>query len=119
MENFLIYLASYFAIGVILLVVLLWSYVYVMGVKRTRDRKTLTPLVYALSLPILAIGMTVDVLLNQFYFAVICFDFTHWGTVTSRMKKYKYAEASAWKKKVSAWVEKHIDDFEDAPNGHI
>lgn len=118
-ELLAVYLAAYLSVGVVLLVILLWSYVYVMGVKRCRDRKTLTPLVRTLSWPILAIGTTVDVLLNQFYFSVICLDFTHWGTVTSRMKQYKYGEASAWKKKVSAFIERHIDDFEDSQDGHI
>jgi len=118
-ELIAIRLAAYLVTGVVLLVILLWSYVYVMGVKRCRDRKTLTPLVYALSWPILAIGMTFDVFLNQFYFSVICLDFTHFGTVTSRMKRYKYGESSAWQKKVSAFIERHIDDFEDSQDGHI
>ena len=112
-------LAAYLAIGAVLFVVLLWSYIMVMGVKRCRDRGTLTPLVYNLSKPVLVIGVFADVLLNQFYFAFVCMDFTHLGTVTSRMKGYKYREGTAWQKRVSAWVEHHIDDFEDTPEGHI
>ena len=93
---------------------------YVMGVKRVRDRGALTKLSYTLSLPILVVGVVVDVLVNQFYMAVICLDFAHLGTVTSRMKGYKRnASATAWQKAVSAWIEKHIDDFDDAPGGHI
>lgn len=113
------YLLIYIALFFVLVPILFWAYVYVMGVKRVRDRKTLTPLAYYLSLPILAIGMVVDVLLNQLYFSVICLDQFHFGTVTSRMTQYKYGEATAWQKKVSAFIEKHIDDFEDTPDGHI
>lgn len=113
------YLAAYLAVGLVLIVVLYWSYVFVMGVKRVRDRKTLTPLAYYLSWPVLIVGMAVDVLVNQLYFSVICLDFKHLGTVTSRMKRYKYGEATAWQKKVSAFIELHIDDFEDTPGGHI
>jgi hypothetical protein len=50
----------------------------------------------------------------------ICLDFTHIGTVTSRMKQYKYDDsATDWQKAVSAWIESHIDDFDDTPGGHI
>lgn len=113
------YLAAYVAIGIVLTVILYWSYVFVMGVKRVRDRKTLTPLAYYLSWPVLAVGVLVDVIVNQLYMSVICFDFLHFGTVTSRMQRYKYGEATPWQKKVSAFIEMHIDDFEDAPDGHI
>lgn len=112
-------LAAYIALGFVLTYVLFVKYVYIMGIKRTRDRKTLTPLAYYLSVPILVTGMIVDVLVNQLYFSVICMDFTHIGTVTSRMKQYKYGDATAWQKKVSAWVEHHIDDYEDVEGGHI
>lgn len=115
MNYFLIYLAAF----PVLTIVLFWSYVYVMGVKRVRDRKTLTKLAYALSLPILVIGVFVDVLLNQLYFPYICWDFKHFGTVTSRMKKYKYGDSTKWQKKVSAFIELHIDDFEESEKGHI
>lgn len=120
--NPIIYLyafGAYVALGVILTIILFWAYVYVMGVKRTRDRGTLTPLTYYLSLPILVIGVLVDVIVNQLYFSVLCLDFTHWGTVTSRMKRYKHRKGTRWQKKVSAWIEYHIDDYDDIPGGHI
>jgi hypothetical protein len=60
------------------------------------------------------------VLVNQLYFSVICWDFKHFGTATLRMKQYKYREtATPWQKKVSAFIEHHIDDYEDKPGGHI
>ena len=110
---------AYLALGVALTVILFWAYIYVMGVKRVRDRKNLTGLAYALSWPILVIGVAVDVVVNQLYFSVLCLDPFHLGTVTSRMKRYKYGQATPWQKKVSAWVERQIDDFEDSPHGHI
>lgn len=116
---YLQFFAGYVAIGIALTVILYWSYVFVMGVKRVRDRKTLTPLAYHLSWPVLAVGVLVDVIVNQLYFSVICLDPFHFGTVTSRMKRYKYGEATVWQKKVSVFVERHIDDFEDTPGGHI
>ena len=112
-------LAVYLVAGLVLIWLLFVSYVFVMGAKRTRDRKTLTPLAYVLSWPVLIVGVAVDVLVNQLYFSVICWDFKHFGTVTNRMKRYKYSEATAWKRRVSAFVELHIDDFEDVPGGHI
>jgi hypothetical protein len=112
-------LAVYLVAGLVLIWLLFVSYVFVMGAKRARDRKTLTPLAYVLSWPVLIVGVAVDVLVNQLYFSVICWDFTHWGPVTSRMKQYKYNDASAWQKKVSAFVEHHVDDYEDRPGGHI
>jgi hypothetical protein len=112
-------LAVYLVAGLALIWLLFVLYVFVMGAKRVRDRKTLTPLAYALSLPVFVLGLWVDVVVNQLYFSVICLDFTHWGTVTNRMTKYKYGEATAWQKRVSAFVERHIDDFDDRPGGHI
>ena len=115
----LIGLAIYLAAGVFLIWLLFVCYAMVMNVKRLRDRKTLTPLAYVLSWPVLVVGVAVDVIVNQLYFSVICLDFTHFGTVTSRMKRYKYRDSTAWQKKVSAFVELHIDDFEDVEGGHI
>lgn len=109
----------YVAAGVFLIWSLFVSYVFVMNAKRVRDRGNLTHLAYVLSWPVLIVGVLVDVLVNQLYFSVICWDFTHWGTVTSRMKRYKYGDATPWQKKVSAFVELHIDDYEDQPGGHI
>lgn len=112
-------LATYVAVGLVLFYVLFVTYVFVMNVKRSRDRKTLTKFAYCLSWPVLAVGITSDVLLNQLYFSVVCWDFKHLGTVTSRMKGYKYDKGTVWQKKVSAWIELQIDDFEDTPEGHI
>jgi hypothetical protein len=118
--TYAIYLAAYLAVGLVLFYILFLSYVFVMGVKRVRDRGTLTKFSYTLSLPILAIGILIDVLVNQLYMSFICLDFTHIGTVTSRMKQYKYDDsATDWQKAVSAWIESHIDDFDDTPGGHI
>jgi hypothetical protein len=115
----LIGLAIYLVAGVFLIWLLFVSYVFVMGAKRVRDRKTLTPLAYVLSWPVLVVGVAVDVIVNQLYFSVICLDPFHFGTVTSRMKRYKYRDSTDWQKKVSAFVELHIDDFEDVEGGHI
>lgn len=112
-------LAGYIAAGVVFTVLLFWCYVFVMGAKRVRDRKTLTPLAYYLSMPILALGMVVDVLVNQLYMSVVCLDFKRFGTVTSRVKQYKYGPAKPWQKAVSAWIEMQIDDFEDVAGGRI
>jgi cytochrome bd-type quinol oxidase subunit 2 len=111
--------AIYIAVGLVLFYILFVTYVMIMNVKRSRDRKRLTRLAYVMSWPVLVVGIVSDVLLNQLYFSVVCWDFKHFGTVTSRMKGYKYREGTAWQKKVSAWVELHIDDFEDTPEGHI
>ena len=116
---FLLGLAVYVVSGLVLTVILFWAYVFTMGTVRVRERNTLTPLAYYLSLPVAVFGVFIDVVVNQLYFSVICLDFTHWGTVTSRMKRYKYNEATPWQKKVSAWVELQIDDYEDVPEGHI
>jgi hypothetical protein len=112
-------LAGYVAVGILLTVILFWAYVFVMGAVRVRERGNLTRLAYYLSTPVLVVGMIADVLVNQFYMSVICLDFKHFGTVTSRMKIYKYGEATDWQKKVSAFIELHIDDFEAVDGGHI
>jgi hypothetical protein len=120
MDNLPYYLLAYAVIGVVSIYLLFLSYVFVMAVKRVRDRNNLTKLAYTLSVPVLVFGVSIDVIVNQFYFSVICLDPFHFGTVTSRMSKYKYDDsATSWQKKVSAFVEKHIDDFEDTPDGHI
>jgi hypothetical protein len=118
--QYAIYLGLYLAAGAALFVLLLWCYVAVMGLKRCRDRGTLTPLVYWLCAPVLAVGIVVDVLVNQLYMSVVCLDFMHFGTVTSRMKKYKQDDSEGqWRKAVSRWIESHIDDFDDVQGGHI
>lgn len=118
-QSMIVYFLTYVAIGIVLTYTLFISYVFAMGVKRVRDRGKLTKLNYSLSYPVVLIGYTVDVLVNQLYMSVICLDPFHFGTVTNRMQKYKYSKATNWQKAVSAWIELHIDDFEDTPNGHI
>lgn len=98
---------------------LLVLYIFVMSIKRVRDMGKLTTFVKVICYPWVILGVLVDVIVNQTVFAIICLDPFHFGTVTSRLKGYKYREGTKWQKVVSAWVESHIDPFDDAEGGHI
>ena len=101
---------------------LLWGlaifYFAVMNLKRVRERGELTKFMLVIGLPMLWIGLILDLLVNVFIFSILFLEIPQEPLVTGRLKRHKY-HGTGWRHRFALWWEKHIDPFEDKPGGHI
>jgi len=103
-------------------VLVLWLlavfYIAVMNIKRVRDRGELTKLMYVFGVPMLWIGLVLDLIANVLIFTVLFLELPKEPLVTGRLKRHKY-HGTGWRHRLALFFEKHIDPFEDKPGGHI
>jgi ABC-type dipeptide/oligopeptide/nickel transport system permease component len=103
-------------------VLLLWGlalfYFAVMNIKRVRDRGELTKFMLIIGLPMLWIGLILDLLVNVFIFSILFLEVPQEPLVTGRLKRHKY-HGTGWRHRLALFWEKHIDPFDDKPGGHI
>lgn len=116
-------LLDYFpwAAQIVLLLWLLWVfYLAVMNIKRVKDMGKLGKVALTLGLPVLIVGMTLDVLANLVVFTVLLMELPRWGewTVTARLQRHHVAE-TGWRKKVAAWFETELLGHFDPSGKHL
>ena len=103
-------------------VLVLWLlavfYIAVMNIKRVRDRGELTKLMYVFGMPMLWIGLVLDLIANVLIFTVLFLEFPREPLVTGRLKRHKY-HGTGWRHRLALFFERHIDPFEDKTGGHI
>ena len=105
----------------LLLLWLLWVfYLAVMNIKRVKDMGKLGKVAYTLGLPVLIVGIALDVLANLIVFTVLLAEPPRWGewTVTSRLQRHHVAE-TGWRKKVAAWFETELLGSFDPSGKHL
>ncbi len=111
-------LAAYCFFSVIVLYGLMVSYIAVMNLKRVYDKGLLTPFMMRVNYPVIVVGIVLDILANWLIFTVLFLEWPCEYMVTHRLKRHKYT-GKGFRHKFALWWEKHIDPFEDVPDGHI
>ncbi len=95
----------------------LWLfYLAVMNLKRVRDLGLLSPLALAFGMPILFVGLALDLIVNVVVMTVILVELPQETTVTSRLKRHN--RGKGWRKAVATWFEPLLDPFDPSGN-HI
>lgn len=96
----------------------LWIfYLAVMALKRARDAGQLSPLAYVLGVPVLKVGLVLDVLVNVFVLTLVLLEWPREWLVTTRLKRHN-RQGAGWRKAFAAWCEQLLDPF-DPSGDHI
>lgn len=96
---------------------ILWIlYLAVMNLKRVKDQGKLHPAAFYLGVPVFAIGITIDVLLNIIVMTVILLELPQELTITSRLQRHN--KTTGWRKHVARFLEPILDPF-DPSGDHI
>lgn len=112
----LIHAAAFVGIFVASLYVLWVLYLAVMNLKRVRDAGALPKPALVLGVPVLVVGLIVDLFCNVLL-SVVLLELPRETTVTARLKRHN-RDSGGWRKKVAAWFEVILDPF-DPSGDHI
>ena len=97
----------------------LWVfYLAVMTLKKVKDEGKLGKVALALGMPVLFVGLFLDLLMNVFVMTVLLLELPREGTVTSRLKRHK-KESTGWRLKVANWFASELLDHFDPSGTHI
>ena len=97
---------------------LLWVlYLAVMNLKRARDNKLLSRQAFVLGLPLLKIGLLLDVFVNIAVMTVLLLELPREWLVTTRLKRHNRT-GTGWRQRLAAWFEPLLDPF-DPSGDHI
>ena len=103
-----VFIASFYVLWVL--------YLAVMNIKRVRDAGKLSKPALVLGMPVLVIGLIVDLFCNVLL-SVVLMELPREMTVTARLQRHK-RDSGGWRKKVVMWFELILDPFDPSGN-HI
>lgn len=107
-------LLIYFAVSLGSLYLLWIFYLAVMNLKRVRDEGKLHGIAYALGLPILYVGLLLDVFVNWVLMTVVFLEFPKETLVTSRLKRHWKTAPNSWRGKFARKFSNiMLDEFDD------
>lgn len=107
-----------YAVTLFFLTYALWIFfLAVMSLKRAHDADKLSPVAYALAVPVLAVGYALDVLINMVVMTAVLFELPREMTVTARLKRH-HSESTGWRLYVVLFIEPILDPF-DPSGDHI
>jgi hypothetical protein len=109
---------------------LLWLfYLAVMSLMRASAAGTLRRPAYILAVPVVSIGLLIDVSVNFLIVSILLWELPHWTpaptarlririewTVTARLSRHKH-DSAGWRQKVAQWIGDNLLDPFD-PSGH-
>lgn len=97
---------------------LLWVfYLATMNLKRAKDAGLLNKTTYALGLPVLVIGLLLDLLINVLVMSLVLWEIPRELTVTARLKRH-HKTSTGWRLAVVRWFEGILDPF-DPSGDHV
>jgi hypothetical protein len=97
---------------------LLWVFfLAVMSLKRARDAGTLSKFAWVLGMPVLVIGLLLDLVINVLVMSVVLWEIPRELTVTARLKRHN-KQSTGWRLVVAKWFEPILDPF-DPSGDHI
>jgi hypothetical protein len=97
---------------------LLWIfYLAVMNLKQAQDNGKLSILAYALGVPVLKVGLILDVIVNVLVMTVLLLELPKEWLVTTRLKRHNRA-GKGWRYHFAQWCEQFLDPF-DPSGDHI
>ena len=92
-------------------------YLAVMSLSRAKKSGTLSTTAYVLGLPVLIVGLALDLLLNVTVMSLVLWEIPRETTVTARLKRH-HKESTGWRLAVVLWFEPILDPF-DPSGDHI
>lgn len=96
----------------------LWVfYLATMNLKRARDAGGLSKTVWVMGVPVLIIGLLLDLLINVLLMSVLLWEIPRELTVTARLKRH-HKQSTGWRLAVVLWFEQLLDPF-DPSGDHI
>lgn len=105
--------------GTLIFLWVFWAlYVLVMGIYRAHLKKQLRGLTFIMSVPLVAIGLAVDVFAQYTLACIFFLDLPRRGEhlVTARLQRY--SAGSGWRKIKADWVCTHLLDVFDPHGDH-
>jgi hypothetical protein len=98
---------------------LLWVfYLAVMNLQRVRDAGKLGRVALTLGLPVLLVGIVLDVFCNLVLFSVLLAELPREWTVTARLKRHKRT-STGYRKRVADWFGSELLDHFDPSGAHL
>ncbi len=95
-----------------------WAvYVLVMGVYRAHLSGRLGTVALVLGLPIVIVGILLDIAVNFFIATFLFLDLPRELMMTNRMIRYRKTDCG-WRSKLSAWICDHLLDIFDPSGNH-
>jgi len=108
-----------YALGGFLLTYALWVfYLAVMNLKRVKDAGKLGKVALTLGMPVLFVGLLLDLLANVLVFSILLLEIPQETTVTARLKRHK-RESTGWRLRVTEWFASELLDHFDPSGVHI
>lgn len=97
---------------------LLWIfYLAVMNLHRVHKTTRLSKTAYVFAVPVLVVGVVLDVFVNIIVCSFLFLDIPRELTVTDRLQRY--VAKDGWRKKVAEYIAKHFLDVFDPSGKHI
>lgn len=97
----------------------LWVfYLAVMNIKRVRDAGKLGKVALTLGMPVLFVGLFLDLLVNVLVMSIILLEIPQETTVTARLKRHK-VESTGWRLRVTNWFASELLDHFDPSGVHV
>lgn len=97
----------------------LWGFfIMVMGLRRARNAGTLSRPATILGLPILWVGMLLDVTVNLLVAPFVFLELPREALVTSRLSRLVHEERGAWRGRLALWICAELLDAFDTDGHH-
>lgn len=108
---------AYLATSFVLIYALWIFYLAVMNLDRANKQGKLVKLAYVFGMPVLFVGLFLDLLVNVFVMTPLLFELPREFTVTARLKRHN-RQSTGWRKRLAVWFEPLLDPF-DPSGDHI
>lgn len=105
-------------IAVLVLYALWVFYLAVMNLKRARDADKLGRVAYILAMPVLGIGLLLDLVANVAVMTIVLLEPPRELTVTARLQRHK-RESTGWRLRVAQWFASELLDAFDPSGVHV
>lgn len=110
---------AYYALAAFGLTYALWVfYLAVMNLKRVKDAGKLGKVALFFGMPVLAVGLVLDLLVNVLVVSIVLLEIPQETTVTARLKRHKQ-ESTGWRLKVTNWLASELLDHFDPSGTHV
>ena len=96
----------------------LWAlYVLIMNLDRARRDGTLRPVARAMGMPILAVGLVLDFVVNQVVLSIVMLEPPREALVTERLKRH--IGGTDWRSRIAKWLADNLLDPFDPRGKHV
>lgn len=93
-------------------------YLAVMNLKRARDAGSITKVAYRFGLPLLYIGLLIDLLVNVIFVTILFLEIPKECLITQRLKRHANGP-DGWRRSMAIWLAKNLLDTFDPSGVHV